>query len=292
MAKRIRLGASLYTPATHKDIELIANGKKHPHLKSMIFCTEDSIHESEVPQAIQNLEKHLVNFEPTDNMRFIRVRNPHILNMVLSLPGIEKIDGFVLPKITAENLMSYMSLLERRNFKVMITLETKETFDYNEMVKLRTLMLDERHAHQILALRIGGNDLLSILGVRRPRNMTIYDTPLGKVISDLVTIFRPYGFHLTSPVFEHTDLNDLLKEELKKDLSYGLIGKTAIHPDQIALIESMYKVYPDDVEAATSLLEEEAPAVFKMHGSMCELATHGEWARGIIERKDIYGLRV
>ena len=76
---------------------------------------------------------------------------------------------------------------------------------------------------RILALRIGGNDLLALLGLRRPRQMTIYRTPLGPVIGKLVTTFRPYGFVLTGPVFEHLDTPALLAQEVEEDLAHGMV---------------------------------------------------------------------
>ena len=55
---------------------------------------------------------------------------------------------------------------------------------------------------RILVLRIGGNDLLNLLGLRRQRGHTLYETPLGAVIARLVTTFKPHGFRLSAPVFE------------------------------------------------------------------------------------------
>ncbi|WP_413038297.1 HpcH/HpaI aldolase/citrate lyase family protein, partial [Pseudomonas savastanoi] len=39
--------------------------------------------------------------------------------------------------------------------------------------------------------------MFNCLGLRRPRNLTIYDTPLGLTIAQLVNVFRPQGFMLT-----------------------------------------------------------------------------------------------
>ena len=43
---------------------------------------------------------------------------------------------------------------------------------------------------------IGGNDLLNLLGLRRQRGHTLYETPLGAVIARLVTTFKPHGFRV------------------------------------------------------------------------------------------------
>jgi citrate lyase beta subunit len=139
-------------------------------------------------------------------------------------------------------------------------------------------------------LRIGGNDLMNLLGIRRPRQLTLYDTPLGNVISQLVTVFKPYHFSLSAPVFEYLNDDDTLQKEIQRDLAYGLIGKTAIHPSQIAHIEAAYAVELEDYEMAIKLIDSAAPAVFKMHHAMCEVATHRQWAIGILNRQQRYGI--
>ena len=141
----------------------------------------------------------------------------------------------------------------------------------------------------ILCLRIGGNDLLNLLGVRRSRHRTIYESALGPTMANLVTIFRPNGFHLTSPVCEFLYDHEVLKRELEMDVEYGIYGKTAIHPDQIALIEQAYAPSEQDARMADAILQPDAPAVFNMYGTMCEVATHTEWAKGVVARGRRYG---
>ena len=118
-----------------------------------------------------------------------------------------------------------------------------------------------------------------------------FDTfcPLGPAIARLVTTFRPYGFALTAPVFEHLDLPQLLDEEVREDLAHGLVGKTAIHPDQVDAIERHYRVDAVELAAARAILDPSSPAVFRMHGSMCEVATHRQWAQCTIQRSLDFG---
>jgi len=281
--KHFKLGASIYVPATRDDISLIASGNKI-RAKSVIFCTEDSVNES----MLKNMNKS------EKMMRFIRVRNTEVLSTVLKMNSIEKIDGFVFPKVTASNFEKYTSEFDKNghsenNFNIMPTLETKEVFNGKEMENLCDIFLKKEYKEKILSLRIGGNDLLNILGIRRSRYRTIYESPLGVTIANLVTIFKSQGFNLTSPVCEFLHDTELLKKELPRDLEYGLFGKTAIHPDQIQIIENSYMPSEQDVEMATAILSENAPAVFGMHGTMCEKATHSNWAKEIIIRSEVYG---
>lgn len=289
--KYLQLGASLYVPSTREDLVAIGNRCKYPLLRSVIFCTEDSIEEKDVNLALDRLASALAQFEPTAMLRFIRVRSPEVLKTLLRVGGIERVDGFVLPKVTRHNFHDYfLSFAPNDPFEVMVTLETVEVFDASEMAILRDLLMVDEHRRRVLSLRIGGNDLFKLLGLRRPRRRSIYDTPLAVTIAQLATTFRPYGLNLTAPVFEYLDAPELLAQEVDRDLEYGLFGKTAIHPDQIAIIEARYRVTPADLEMAHQVLSESALPVFRLQGAMCEPATHRKWATLVVKRAKIYGM--
>jgi citrate lyase beta subunit len=288
------MGASLYVPANHKDLLQIANGEKLPQARSLIFCTEDSVADRDLGWALFNLSVVLHNMQDgvkdgVQAERFVRVRNTEVLARVLAMKGAHKLTGFVIPKATRQNFEAYYRLVRDTDHMLMPTLETSEVFSEREMESFRDLLQSPGLRGRILALRIGGNDLLALLGLRRPRAMTIYRTPLGPVIARLVTIFRPHGFMLTSPVFEHLDLPELLDQEVMEDIAYGMVGKTAIHPSQILPIEEHYKVKPQDLAVAHAILDENSPAVFKMYESMCEVATHRAWAERMVAQSNVFG---
>ncbi len=286
------LGASLYMPAHRRDLMDCANGEKLQALRSMIFCTEDAVADTEVDSSLRHLGLCLQGFKDAPHrFRFIRARNPEILARLLALPDIEKVDGFVLPKFNASNFHAYFDQLQGTSFKVMPTLETRDVFDAGAMRDLRQALAQDAIFARILMLRIGGNDLMNLLGIRRPRAMTLYETPLGHVIAQLVTVFKPYGFSLAAPVFEYLDDAATLQKEIRLDLAHGLIGKTAIHPTQVPVIEAMYGVDHEDYEMAMALNQSSAPAVFRMHNAMCEVETHKQWGRDIIDRRQHYGDR-
>lgn len=291
MAEKKLLGASLYVPATHKNLQQIANGELLGNLRSLIFCTEDAVADGELSYALFNLSLALQQMVERPGMdRFVRVRNPDIMKRVIDMPGAHKLTGFVLPKTTRYNFESYFRQVRKTSYQLMPTLETAEVFDETEMRLFRQSIEAPGVRDHILALRIGGNDLLALLGIRRPRSMTIYRTPLGPVISRLVTTFLPYGFAMTAPVFEHLDNPALLAQEMEEDIAHGLVGKTAIHPSQVPLIEQHYRVHSSDVETALRIMDSASPAVFKMHDSMCEVATHRTWAHGVVEQARVFGI--
>lgn len=289
--KHLHLGASLYVPATRGDLVALGSGRKYPRLRSLIFCTEDGIRPGEVDLALRRLAEALPRLEPTPMLRFVRVRDPGVMERVLALPGIGQVDGFVLPKATRRSMRAYLSLLGPRDpFLLMPTLETEEAFDAREMAAFRDLVSGDAVRPRVLALRIGGNDLLHRLGVRRSPRRMIYDTAVGPVLSMLATTFLPHGFALTAPVFEGLAHPDVLQAEVVRDVEHGLLGKTAVHPDQVAQIEAMYAVEREELEMAQAMLAPGAPAVFRMHGVMCEEATHRRWARTICARAEIFGV--
>ncbi|HEX8527519.1 HpcH/HpaI aldolase/citrate lyase family protein, partial [Allosphingosinicella sp.] len=52
-----------------------------------------------------------------------------------------------------------------------------------------------------------------------------------------------------------------------------------------------YAVRRGELAEARAILAPDSPAVFAISGSMCEPATHQRWARTIVKRAEIFGLR-
>ena len=284
------LGATLYVPATRDDLTAVANAVRWPGLRSLIFCTEDAVAPDSVARSVANLAAMLRALDPAGPRRFIRVRDAEVLARMLALDGIDRIDGFVLPKVTAARLPAYLDAVGGDpRFWLMPTLETPEAFDQAAMTALRAVLTDEGVRPRILCLRIGANDLMQCLGVRRSPLATIYETAIGPTIAMLAGTFRPYGFGLSGPVFEGLDHPEVLAREVSLDLGYGLMGKTAVHPAQVPIIERGYRVSADDVEAAERILAPDADAVFRLNAAMCEPATHRAWARSILIRRRLFG---
>jgi citrate lyase beta subunit len=285
----LRLGASLYVPATRPDLAAVANGDRHPFLRSVILCTEDSILAEHVESALDNLRDCLPGIGGNRPLVFIRPRNTEILRRIVAMRGIERIDGFVLPKATKDTVAVQAALIPDR-FLLMPTLETHHVFDPAALAELRHCLSVPEIRARVLALRIGGNDLLNLLGIRRRRGRTFYETAAGPVVASLVAAFRPFGFPLTAPVFDDFEDADTLHAEVMRDLEHGLVGKTAIHPAQVGGIERHYRVSTADMEMARRILDTDAPAVFQVDGVMCEPTTHAQWAGSILERAEIYGV--
>lgn len=292
----LEFGASLYLPATRPDLKEVGRGEKIPDLRSVIFCTEDAIAENEVPRALENLATALRAFaaqdSPTAPLRLVRPRNPDILEKIVRMEGVQSLRGFVLPKFTLDNMNTWLQLLqEHPHFICMPTLETEEALDAEAMRRLRDALLASPQRRQVAVLRIGGLDILNLLGIRRHCSRTIYDTALRHCLQQLAGIFIPSGFVLSAPVFECMGHHDILKAEVELDMLNGFFLKSAVHPEQVSVLHEAYKVERMDLEVAQALLDPARPAVFRMDDRMCEKATHAKWARRILRQAELYGTR-
>lgn len=290
------LGATLYMPATRDDLLGVVFGEKLEGLRSVVVCLEDAVSECDIDCALHNLNLLLLAIDmrggrpESGPLIFVRPRNSDMAAMLAQWPMMKHIDGFVMPKLTLKNLRVWDEAVRGTELFLMPTLETKEVFDPSSMVDLRDALL-ETVKERIIALRIGGNDLMGCLGLRRNPATTLYQTPMGYVVPMLAGVMGSAGFALTAPVFEQLHTPDLLADELALDMSHGLVGKTAIHPTQVAIIHRALQVCIDDLNSARAILSESAPAVFQFNGAMCEPATHLKWAQNMVERARWHGVR-
>jgi citrate lyase beta subunit len=288
--KSIKLGATLYVPAIRNDLIEVGNRIKFPNLRTVIFCTEDSVRDVDLSTALKNIKTTIPCLEPCGIFRYIRPRNLDVLRKILDMPYIDKINGFVLPKCDLHTTPKYFDVLsDYPNFDIMPILETKIVFNLPDLYMFRDFLCQSPLYSKIISLRIGALDLMSILNIRRDIDKNIYVSPIGYSIDQLITIFKPANFELSAPGFEGLDQNKTLIEELSVDISRGLFSKTAIHPFQVDIIHSAYKVSSNELNVATKLLEPQSPAVFREGNRMYEKSVHTNWALTIIERASIFG---
>jgi citrate lyase beta subunit len=291
-----KLGATLYMPATRSDILDVIKGEKLPGLRSVVVCLEDAVGANDVEAALQQL-RGVLRAVQASNIRtvdgplvFIRPRGSEMAAMLNDWPEINSIDGFVVPKLSLSSLPQWVEAVTNPRLLLMPTLETAEVFNPAAMVDLGAALRADL-GDRILALRIGGNDLMGCLGLRRKPSATLYETPMGYVIPMLAGVLGAQGFALTAPVFEQLATPEIFTEELDLDISHGLVGKTAIHPSQIAQIHDAFRVSIEDLNCARLIVNDSAPAVFRHDDAMVEPATHYNWAVKIIERAKWHGVK-
>lgn len=287
----IELGGSLYIPAVHNNVHAICNDQKYPTLRSCIIDTEDAINEEDLEPALQNIANMLEAYEPKTLRVFIRPRSPLVLQQLLKIKNIDKIDGFSLPKFSTEIMREYAQVLYQSDhqFYIMPVLESLDLFSKERLEEIRSFLLSSKL--HVLTLRLGGEDMMQFLGLKRRCEDSIYELVApSRVIADVLTCFKPYGFNITATVFNCIHQSRLYEENVKEDLRQGLTGKTIIHPNQIDPLNEAYKVSAQEYQMARKMLDERTKAIIVQDGQMGEKFAHSSWAKIILERYRFFGL--
>lgn len=286
----VQLGGTLYIPATHKDLKAICSGRKYPHLRSCIIDTEDAIDEEELENALENIKELLLQYESGALCVFIRPRNPELLKALLKIKNIGRIDGFSLPKFSTEVMHAYEHILHPYAFYVMPVLESRDLFSTAKLEAIRSFLLSS--SLRTLCLRLGGEDMMQFLGLKRNCEESLYTLVApAKIIADVITLFKPFGFTITAPVFNCIGHTEEFAKAVSEDLRQGLIGKTIIHPEQIEPINEAYKLTRSEYEMSLKMLDPKTKAIIIQEGQMGEKFAHTAWARIILERYRYFGVK-
>lgn len=232
------LGATLYSPATRPRLADDILKQAGRGVISMVLCLEDSIDDTEVVGAEENLVRQfadLAGLAERDGVEppllFIRVRAPEqIADLARRLgPSIRLLSGFVLPKFTEERGVAFLESLvvaeaaSGRRLFAMPVLESPELLH----LETRSETLEgiartvDKYRERVLALRLGVTDFCSAYGLRRPPHMTAYDVHIvASVIADVVNHLGRVdgtGFTVTGPVWEYFRVQErMFKPQLRR----------------------------------------------------------------------------
>ncbi|MCY2949598.1 MAG: HpcH/HpaI aldolase/citrate lyase family protein [Planctomycetota bacterium] len=283
------LGVPLYVPGDHPRLEETLSGGRCPGAGTVIICLEDALRAENGANAEARLLSILPTLPtmPTGPHLFCRPRDLDQLARLARSEASSRLTGFVLPKVSPESWAAANDLTEHHGGWLMPVLETALVFRPSLMEIMLDALLKRRE--RLLATRLGGNDLGGLLGIRRTRGVYAYDGPTGAILSITSAMLLSHGIPVSGVVFEHLDDTGGLTREAVDDAGRGLIPKAAVHPEQVGVISTAYRVMPTDVEQARQILVHDAPAVFQSHGAMAEPATHAPWARSILDRLRVFG---
>lgn len=311
-----RVGALLYTPANKRSI---ANSIIHEKIEapySLALCLEDTINDAFVKEAEDVLIEsfHTIYAAKESNSFFlpnifIRVRCPGQIPVLYDRLGESRslLTGFIAPKFSPENADEYMMEIQKINAASGQRVYMMPIFESPAIIDLRTRFdvlyelkdkLDSISDY-ILNIRVGGNDLCHMFGYRRNTDETIHDIkPISHILCDIITVFG-MDYIISGPVWEYFDGDGWksgLENELKRDRLCGFVGKTAIHPKQLPVINKAYQVSKQDFEDAAAILawDTEDPSFVasnSRHQRMDEYKVHANWAREIQMRAEAYGIR-
>jgi citrate lyase beta subunit len=179
----------------------------------------------------------------------------------------------------------------------------------------------------VLAVRIGATDLSSAYGLRRSRELSVYDIRVvADAITEMVNIFcrtDGSGFVVTGPVWEYfssperlfkpqlrespfaeheerglraeiiaKDLDGLIREVVL-DRANGLSGKTVIHPSHVAAVHALSVVTHEEYSDALDVLGTAAgggASASAFRNKMNESKPHTAWATRILQRAEVFGV--
>jgi citrate lyase beta subunit len=195
----------------------------------------------------------------------------------------------------------------------------------DELTRLRALL--HRDRRRILAVRIGATDLCALYGLRRSPELSIYDIKVvSALIGDVVNVlgrtdgtgftvsgpvWEYYGGHerifkpqlRQSPFHQHDALHlrgelvsraiDGLIREVQLDQANGLVGKTAIHPGHVAVVNALSVVSAEEYRDAQDLLVAGRAGGVMPSGhrnKMNEIRPHLSWARRTMLRSQVFGV--
>lgn len=247
------LGATLYMPGSKNITDKILS-KSLEGLTSMVMCFEDSIEESMLSDAEENVLRHLKelaaelkqgNIQHKEiPLTFLRVRNPkQFREFSTRLTGEqgEILSGFVFPKFNSCNALQYLEELASINDRLNLTLYGMPILEGSDIAYLETRKSELLQLKKILApfqklilnIRVGGTDFSSLFGVRRNINSSIYEIlPVRDCLADILNFFNraEEGFTVSAPVWEYflADVQEDIKHFLKGDLHTSLVNNNKI----------------------------------------------------------------
>ncbi len=285
----IELGAILFAPATHKNIEPILKREKYPHLKSLLIDLEDGLGEAAYQQGVEILQKLLAKYEPNDLLVFIRPKNPDSLKELLKLDQIEKADGFILPKFSLQNSARYKEILHDKPFYVMPSIEGEELFSETLLEQLKEQILEFKE--RLLLVRVGCEDMMRQLVIMRECDKSLFDySAPAFVLGKVIAAFKSAGLFVSGCVYPCFKDEKRFLKDIERDLQEGLFSKTIIHPSHIALANEAYKVTKEEFQKAQEILAANN-AVLNQNGTMGEKNTRTPYAKFILKRAEIYGIK-
>lgn len=332
------LGATLYVPGTRDDLSNAVRKAIVGGLRSMVIDLEDAVEDGRLTDAVRQARQSLAELSASgvDALIFVRVRTAaHIVEIcdVADPEELSALAGFVLPKFSPVNGCEYLEAVREsgrvlgRRILAMPVIETPDVIfretRIESLARIRAILGDFRD--EVLAVRFGATDLCGLFGIRRDRDLTIYDVRVvADLISDVVNQLGREGeanFTITGPVWEYfsnhermfrpqlrttpfvevdeqklrhrlitKDFDDLIREVVL-DRANGLHGKTVIHPSHAAPVHALSVVsYEEYSDASDILASGTGVKASGYRDKMNEARPHRLWAEQIMLRAQAFGV--
>jgi citrate lyase beta subunit len=254
-----------------------------------IFDLEDSIVPDGKDQARVQMVRSLMKMRLANRTVAVRVNAPGSLwfeRDVDAAVGCERVDALVIPKVESAADLKYVEERVRGLGRVMELepqIETAKGLERAGEISAAS--------EWVTVLHFGTLDLAASLGTPIAGSEMPEEIYLHCLIRTL-TAARSVGCQVVDGPF--ADVRDIsgLEMSSRRAARLGVDGKWAIHPEQIAVINTIFTPDDDQVQRARSLVAAYEASVAagrgagSMHGEMVDLATL-RWARTtLIKRGD------
>lgn len=309
------VGPLLYCPANRDTIAASIISEKFGSHFSLALCLEDTISDLHVAEAEHSLAASIRQISQAAQQQsfylpkiFVRVREPGQIARLLTLlgPSQSLLNGFIIPKFAPDLADAYIQAMTAANEQSPHPLYLMPIYESACMIDLRSrydilYALKEKLSHVedlVLNIRVGGNDLCHLFSFRRHACESIHRIrPVADLFSDLITVYG-MDYVVSGPVFEYyngKDWKEGLEQELAEDRLCGFIGKTVIHPNQIASVNDAYRIPQKDYADACRILNwdpslSSCVAANASRERMNEQKTHTNWARQILRMAEVFGV--
>lgn len=337
------LGATLYMPGTRPALADDIDRAAATGALSVVLCLEDAIADRDEATAQENVVQQLRTLAARRRtpgggpLIFVRIRRPEQASAIVDALACaaEALCGFVLPKFREPNGGAFLDAVDDAAASASVRLYAMPVLESPEIAH-RESRLDALLAIQevlakrrdtVLAVRVGATDLCATFGIRRSRELTIYDiTVIAEAIADIVNVLARAdgtGHVITGPVWEYfsrqerilkprlrespftvrhatplrhdlisSDMEGLLREVVL-DKANGLVGKTVIHPSHVAAVHALMVVSAEEYSDATDLAAAASrggasPSAYR--NKMNESKPHHAWAKRTLLRAAAFGV--
>lgn len=339
------LGATLYMPGTRPTLAADLSKQGAAGVMSSVLCLEDAGADRDLDAAHSNVVEHLRRVsldggthDPRIPLTFVRVRHPDQIGTVVA--GLEEharlLSGFVLPKFTDRTGPAFLEALRTARAATGLRLLAMPVLESPEVIHAETRMatllgvrdLLAENRDLVLAVRLGATDLSAAYGIRRSRDLTVYDVGLvAEAITAVVNVLGRAdgtGHVITGPAWEYfpdhdrifktqlratpfnqqdarylreqlltRDLDGLIREVVL-DKANGLTGKTVIHPTHAAAVNALSVVTHEEYSDACDILDVEMAdggvRASTYRNKMNEAKPHRTWAVRVQQRARAFGV--
>ena len=279
------MGPALYMPALHPALDgILEDG---PSCGIAVICLEDALADRDRPKAMERLRRIAGDRDALPDGIWIRPADLDMARGIAAMPLAAMLSGFVIPKAAPDSFAAWAETCLAAASAVQPVLEDETCMLAHRLDRLADAMRPYRD--RIPMARIGGNDILAALHLRRAPGAMSWDTPLATAMHTVHAVLTPEGYALSAPVCDLLESPGLLVRETRRDADSGFLGKTVIHPSQIPPVIQGMRVTPQDLAQARAVLAPGSNAVFRMGGRMCESSVHRRWAERILLRADMFG---